>query len=67
AFVETSSYGPRAADAVVRALGVDVVVHGSDRPYAAPLDLGLGEAARHAFRVANPYRLLGGEERTHVA
>ncbi|RFU38065.1 amidohydrolase [Actinomadura logoneensis] len=66
AFVETSSYGPRAADAVVRALGVDVVVHGSDRPYAAPQDLGLGEAARHAFRVANPYRLIRGEERTHV-
>ncbi|WP_245627873.1 amidohydrolase family protein [Actinomadura oligospora] len=66
AFVETSSYGPRAADAVVRALGVDVVVHGSDRPYADPQDLGLGEAARHAFRVANPHRLLGGEERTHV-
>ncbi|MEV5568920.1 amidohydrolase [Spirillospora sp. NPDC052269] len=66
AFVETSSYGPRAADAVVRALGVDVVVHGTDRPYAGPQELGLGEAARHAFRVANPYRLLGGEERTHV-
>lgn len=66
AFVETSSYGPRAADAIVRALGVDVVVHGSDRPYADPQELGLGEAARHAFRVANPFRLLDGEERTHV-
>ncbi|MFC4906058.1 amidohydrolase family protein [Actinomadura gamaensis] len=66
AFVETSSYGPRAADAIVRALGVDVVVHGSDRPYAEPRELGLGEAARRAFRVANPYRLLEGEERTHV-
>ncbi|MFC5184763.1 amidohydrolase family protein [Actinomadura harenae] len=65
-FVETSSYGPRAADAVVRALGVDVVVHGSDRPYADPQELGLGEAARHAFRVANPFRLLEGKERTHV-
>ncbi|MFF5259094.1 amidohydrolase [Actinomadura viridis] len=60
AFVETSSYGPRAADAVVRALGVDVVVHGSDRPYAAPRDLGMGEAAEHAFRVTNPHRLLHG-------
>ncbi|GAA4127582.1 amidohydrolase [Actinomadura keratinilytica] len=66
AFVETSSYGPRAADAVVRALGVDVVVHGSDRPYAPPADLKQGEAARHAFRVANPYRLLHGKERTHA-
>ncbi|MDL4771818.1 MULTISPECIES: amidohydrolase [Thermomonosporaceae] len=67
AFVETSSYGPRAADATVRALGVDVVVHGTDRPYAGPADLNLGEAAHHAFRVANPHRLLNGEERTHAA
>ncbi|TDD86241.1 amidohydrolase family protein [Actinomadura rubrisoli] len=65
-FVETSSYGPRAADAMVRALGVDVIVHGTDRPYAGPRDLGLGEAARHAFRVANPRRLLIGKERTLV-
>ncbi|MEU5884649.1 amidohydrolase [Spirillospora sp. NPDC047279] len=67
AFVETSSYGPRAADAVVRALGVDVIVHGTDRPYAGPADLALGEAARHAFRVTNPHRLLNGEERTFDA
>ncbi|WP_242613930.1 amidohydrolase family protein [Actinomadura roseirufa] len=66
AFVETSSYGPRAVDAAVRALGVDVIVHGSDRPYARPVDAGLGEAARHAFRVANPHRLLLGEERARV-
>ncbi|WP_026313717.1 hypothetical protein [Actinomadura flavalba] len=66
AFLDTSSYGPRAADAIVRALGVDVVVHGSDRPYADPRDLALGEAAFHAFRVANPHRLLTGEERDHV-
>lgn len=65
AFVETSSYGPRAADAAVRALGVDVIVHGTDRPYAHPRDLSLGEAARHAFRIANPHRLLTGEERPH--
>jgi len=62
AFVETSSYGPRAVDAVVRALGVDVVVHGSDRPYARPTDLMQGDAAHHAFRVTNPYRLLDGKE-----
>ncbi|WP_067489572.1 amidohydrolase family protein [Actinomadura hibisca] len=66
AFVETSSYGPRAADATVRALGVDVVVHGTDRPYAEPRDLALGEAATHAFRVANPHRLLHGEERDNA-
>ena len=33
-FVETSSYGPQAVDAVIRVLGIDVVCHGSDRPYA---------------------------------
>ena len=36
-FVETSSYGHRAVDAVLRVLGVDALVLGSDRPYAEPL------------------------------
>ena len=58
AYVETSSYGSRAIDAVLRVLGVDMVVHGSDRPYARPADPGLGEAARHAIRVTNPAQLL---------
>jgi hypothetical protein len=61
-FVETSSYGHRAVDSVLRVLGVDVLVFGSDRPYAQPRpDLGLGEAAHHAIRVANPARLLQGD------
>lgn len=60
--VETSSYGPRAIDATIRALGIDPIVCGSDRPYAPPpRDLGLGEAAEHAMRVTNPRRLLTGE------
>jgi len=58
AYVETSSYGSRAIDAVLRVLGVDMVVYGSDRPYARPADPGLGEAARHAIRVTNPAQLL---------
>ncbi|MFD9210847.1 amidohydrolase [Streptomyces sioyaensis] len=60
AFYETSSYGTRAVDALVRAAGIDVVVSGSDRPYAAPVlpDLG-AQAALHALRTANPARLLG--------
>ncbi|MGW7490198.1 amidohydrolase [Streptomyces sp. NPDC054786] len=60
AFYETSSYGTRAVDALVRAAGIDVVVSGSDRPYADPVlpDLG-AEAAVHALRTANPARLLG--------
>lgn len=57
-FVETSSYGNRAVDSVLRVLGVDVLVFGSDRPYALPPSLGLGDAARHAIRVTNPARLL---------
>jgi hypothetical protein len=59
-FVETSSYGTQAVDAVVRALGIDVVCHGSDRPYAAPELPALGDAAIHAIRSANPCRLLAG-------
>ncbi len=64
-FVETSSYGPRAVDAIVRALGVDAVVQGSDRPYAEPPQhpgFGLGGAAAYAFRIANPRRLLTGKD-----
>jgi hypothetical protein len=57
-FVETSSYGAQAVDAVVRALGIDVVCHGSDRPYAEPAWLGYGAAAEHAIHSANPGRLL---------
>jgi hypothetical protein len=61
-FVETSSYGNRAVDSVLRVLGVDMLVFGSDRPYAQPHpDLGLGDAARHAIRVTNPARLLHGD------
>ncbi|MFC7593169.1 amidohydrolase [Nonomuraea antimicrobica] len=53
-FVETSSYGPRAIDAIVRELGIDVVVNGSDAPYATAPDPGMGAAAGHAIRVVNP-------------
>lgn len=60
AFYETSSYGTRAVDALVRATGIDVVVSGSDRPYADPVIPDLGaQAAVHALRTANPARLLG--------
>jgi hypothetical protein len=60
--VETSSYGPRGVDAVLRVLGVDQLVLGSDRPYAEPFPGdGAGEAAQSAMRVANPARLLHGD------
>ncbi|MGI5287468.1 amidohydrolase [Nonomuraea polychroma] len=61
-FVETSSYGPRAIDAIVRELGIDVVVNGSDTPYATAPDPGLGAAAAHAIRVTNPRRLLSSRK-----
>jgi hypothetical protein len=57
-FVETSSYGTRAVDAVIRVLGIDVVCHGSDRPYAEPAPLTLDPAARRAVGTLNPGRLL---------
>jgi predicted TIM-barrel fold metal-dependent hydrolase len=63
AFVETSSYGPFALQAVVRVVGAGVVVYGSDRPYADPARLPSGDDAEHALRVANPRRLLLGVQR----
>lgn len=59
-FLETSSYGARAVDAVGRALGLDVLVHGSDRPYAQPAVLDLDEAAVFALRRRNPHQLVEG-------
>jgi predicted TIM-barrel fold metal-dependent hydrolase len=57
-FYDTSSYGPRAIDAVVRSVGVDQLVYGSDRPLAAPAACPLGPAGRHATLVTNPARML---------
>ncbi|MEP7022634.1 MAG: amidohydrolase family protein [Actinomycetota bacterium] len=67
-FVETSSYGNHAVDSVVRVLGVDLLVFGSDRPYAEPFpDPGLGEAARCAIRITNPARLLQDDRVASIA
>jgi predicted TIM-barrel fold metal-dependent hydrolase len=57
-FVDTSSYGPHAVDAVVRELGVDALVHGSDVPVIAGAEPPLGDAVRVALRERNPARLL---------
>lgn len=65
-FLEVSSYGTRAVDATVRVLGVDPLVNGSDRPYAEPADVELGDAAQAALRDSNPLRLLHPEEVTNV-
>ena len=58
-FLDVSSYGDRAVDAVVREIGVDQLVFGSDRPVVAPRELSLGDAVRAAVRERNPERLLG--------
>ena len=60
-FVETSSYRRQGVDALARALGIDVLVLGSDRPYAHPTDPQLGEAAWRAISLTNPTRLLKGD------
>lgn len=62
-YYETSSYDTRAIDATIRVVGVDPIVHGSDRPYAEPRDPGLGHAFTHALFSANPEHLLRGTRR----
>ena len=59
AFLDTSSYGTRATDAVIRELGVDALLYGSDRPVLGAAEPELGEAVRVALRERNPSRLLG--------
>jgi hypothetical protein len=59
-FVDTSSYGRQALDAVTRVLGIDALVLGSDRPYATPTSPEVGAAAEYAVRVSNPRHLLEG-------
>ncbi len=68
-FVDTSSHGRQAIDALTRALGIDAVVLGSDRPYAEPADRladgpdhldSFGGAAWQAVCARNPRRLLDG-------
>lgn len=59
-FYETSSYGRQAIDAVTRAVGVDSLIHGSDRPYAVAEDPQLGAAFTRLWRVTNPHRFLNG-------
>jgi hypothetical protein len=59
ALFDVSSYGPRAVDAMLRIVGVDRLLYGSDRPVVAPPALdGLGAAVRHALTEANPARLV---------
>ena len=51
---DVSSYGPLTLDAMIRVVGVDRLVFGSDRPVVAAPALGsLGDAVEHALTVAN--------------
>jgi hypothetical protein len=55
---DVSSYGPQAVDAMLRVVGVDRLVLGSDRPIADPPALNsLGPAVLHAVSKVNPARL----------
>jgi hypothetical protein len=56
---DVSSYGPKAVDAMLRVVGVDRLVHGTDRPVVDPPSLAqLGPAFRHAVRHVNPAQVL---------
>jgi 6-methylsalicylate decarboxylase len=57
-FLDVSSYGARTVDAVLREVGVDRLVHGSDRPVVPAAELPLGDAVHTALRQRNPARLL---------
>ncbi len=59
-FVDTSSYSRQGLDSLIRVLGIDPIVIGSDRPYGEPAQLDLGDAAALALRHTNPLRLLEG-------
>jgi 6-methylsalicylate decarboxylase len=59
-YYDVSSYGPRAIDAMVRVVGIEPLVYGTDRPVIEPASLApLGDAAVDAITSANPSRLLG--------
>jgi hypothetical protein len=59
-FVELSGYGPQAFDALLRVLGIDVLVSASDHPYAVALDIPNDSAAHRALRHTNPHRFMSG-------
>jgi hypothetical protein len=57
---DSSSYGARTLDSMLRMVGVDRLVHGSDRPVIAASDPhALGDAVEHALTIGNPERVLG--------
>jgi len=59
-FYDNSSYGAQALDAMVRCVGIEQIVFGSDRPVVEPCAVQLGDAARRAMEHTNPARVLNG-------
>jgi hypothetical protein len=59
-FIDTSSYSRQGVDSLIRVLGVDPIVVGSDRPYGVAFETDQGDAAATAFSYTNPLRLLEG-------
>lgn len=57
-FYDTSSYGPRAIEATIHAVGADQLVHGSDRPVVGATAPSGDTALGHALLRVNPSRLL---------
>ena len=45
---------------MVRCVGIEQIVFGSDRPVVEPAGPRLGATARHAIEVTNPARALNG-------
>ncbi|MDX6647215.1 MAG: 6-methylsalicylate decarboxylase [Miltoncostaeaceae bacterium] len=62
-FLDVSSYGRRAVEAVIDVVGLEQLVYGSDRPVVEPAALALGGPGDAALRAVNPARLL---DRTEV-
>ena len=58
---DSSSYGARTLDSMLRMVGVDRLVHGSDRPVIAAPARALGDAVEYALTTVNPQRALGVE------
>ena len=55
---DTSSYGPCAVDAMLRMVGVDRLVRGTDLPVVAPPAHRFGDGVEHALAVDNPAAVL---------
>jgi predicted TIM-barrel fold metal-dependent hydrolase len=68
-YYDTSSYGERAIDAMARVVGIEQLVHGSDRPVVAPPPPPgpLGAAAWESMTRTNPARVFTTRSRTEIA